>query len=374
MGMNVELRDAYEQYRQNGFILQKAVKHQKFSSAEGSLADRTNDEWNDKATGYVGIIPPTLIIVDNDSYKNPEVDMFAKLCEDLGLDYKPEPFAITPSGGEHYAFVSPNDEMVIGNVVDDYPNLDIYGGYQSVIPIVGTTVYNKQGVLASYEWHDELDGFVVNPVCHKMLETLKMRERGSSHGAEFDDTGLGLATKEYELPTSEVRELIQQIPDNFEYDAWLKVAIALYERYEGNDTGLELLQEFGERCTREGVNDPANAEAKWRNGHFKSDGRITGKTLRSLAREGTYASITKKISEAKSPRELEALTKEIQGQQFHNTTTSKTADVLDEYAEKMNNRYKELKKEHPEVKVVQARTLRKEIEYKMSEEEAKEDC
>ena len=154
------LENSYKQYQELGFILQKSAKHKKHAHRKGSYQERENEPYEDTATGYVGIIPKGIIIVDNDKYQDEGASM-DKFIKDNGL-LDTVPFAITPSGGEHYAFYNQYPDKIVGNT-KDYPALDIYAGYQSVIPIVGTTVYNKQNELATYEWTDEFDELDVNP-------------------------------------------------------------------------------------------------------------------------------------------------------------------------------------------------------------------
>lgn len=335
--MNNTLKDAYEQYRSQGFVLQKSARYKKHAFREGAYADRENEKWVDSATGYVGIIPPNLIIVDNDKYEDD--NEFDRLLKDLNLDYMPEPFALTPSGGEHYAFENPNPDMVIGN--HGYKAVDIYGGYQSVIPIVGTTVKNKQDKLASYEWADDiLEEFIVNKFDESMTEVLKMRERGANSDNDYDDMGLSLAIKVEEMPQDEVVELCKQIPiETYGYDTgWLKFAMALYDRFEGSQAGLDLFQET---CERYDDNDVDFNEKKWNAGHFKPTGRISYKTLRSLANEGLGQTSLDKITNASTVEELEEVAQAMSTSRLN--TPSKLDDVVrEEMLEKICEKSKEI--------------------------------
>lgn len=349
--MNNTLKDAYEQYRSQGFILQKSSRYKKHAYREGAYSERENEKWVNNATGYVGIIPPNLIIIDNDKYE--EHNEFDRLLKDLGLDYTPEPFALTPSGGEHYAFLNPNPDMVIGN--HGYKGVDIYAGYQSVIPIVGTTVKNKQDELASYSWADDvLESFIVNPFSESMLEVLKMKERGENGDNDYDDLGLTLAVKTDDMSDEEVEELCKRIPiETYGYDTgWLKFAMALYDRFEGNEKGLQLFQKT---CARSDNNEPDYNERKWNAGHFKPTGRITYKTLRSLANEGF--DFSDRIKAAKSNKDFEEIIEDIKNAETLNTTTKLDQDVRKELSVEMNLRMKELRKTDKTVDLIQARTL-----------------
>jgi len=334
--MNETLKDAYEQYRSKGFILQKSARYKKHAFREGAYIERENEDWEDSATGYVGIIPPNLIIIDNDKYE--QGNEFEKLLSDLNLGYKPEPFAFTPSGGEHYAFVNPNPDMVIGN--HGYKFVDIYSGYQSVIPIVGTTVKNKKDALAEYTWADDLDEFVVNPFNESMIEVLCMKERGDTSDNDYDEMGLTLAIKAEEMPDEEVSKLCENIPiETYGYDTgWLKFAMALYDRFEGNQEGLKLFQST---CKRYDDNNPDYNETKWNAGHFKPNGRITYKTLRSLANEGINKTSLQKIKNAKNVEELEEVA-EVMSKNRLNTSTKLDDVVRTELIDEICSKSKEL--------------------------------
>lgn len=335
--MDNALKNAYEEYRSQGFILQKSARYKKHAFREGAYADRENEAWVNSATGYVGIIPPNLIIIDNDSYE--EGNEFDKLLKDLNLNYKPEPFAFTPSGGEHYAFENPNPDMVIGN--HDYKAVDIYAGYQSVIPIVGTTVKNKQHVLASYRWADDIaEEFIVNKFDESMIEVLQMRPRGENGDNNYDDMGLSLAIKASEMPDDEVVNLCSLIPiETYGYDTgWLKFAMALYDRFEGSQEGLNLFQST---CERYGDNSPEYNASKWSAGHFKPTGRVTYKTLRSLSNEGKSGKIITDINTASTIEQLEELAEEMSKVRLN--TTSKMDDaVRDELLDKICVKSKEI--------------------------------
>lgn len=376
--MNEVLKDAYIKYGSAGFILQKAKRDTKFCSRKGPLSERVNDPWRDNATGYVAVVPPTLIIVDNDSYKDPSVNMMAKLCEDLHLDYTPEPFALTPSGGEHYAFNNPHPELVIGDLTKKYPNLDIYSGYQTVIPIVGTQAMNKQGEIGEYYWADDIeDDVIINHLGaqNSVISVLKMRSPTEDAANDYDDDGLTSAIKDQDMPIEEVRELIAQIPTDYTYDGgWLKTAMALYDRFEGSDEGLELFQQFSSHCTREDTAHNAEYnENKWRSGHFKPSRGITYKTLRSLANEGYVSSMEMTIKSSYTNEDFQAIIEVIATRPRLNTTMELDQEVRTRLSKAINERMKEVRKTDKSVDLIQARTILPMIEYQKSPEEAQKE-
>jgi hypothetical protein len=351
--MNEVLKDAYKQYSEVGFILQHSAKNQKHAYREGGYKDRKNEPWKDNATGYVGIIPPNLIIVDNDCYKD-EGKSFKKLLKDLNLSYTPEPFALTPSGGEHYAFNNPHEDLIVGNLSEKYPALDIYGGYQSALPIVGTTVLNRSNQLTTYQWGSFDDEFIVNEFTTSMLEVLSMRQRVDESENEYDD--LSISVKENDMSMDEVKSLLKLIPiETYGYDSgYLKVAMALYDRFEGSNEGLLFLQEL---CKNYHDNHPELNEKKWKNGNFKPSRSITYKTLRSLANEGRVLGIKKKINNARSNEDFKNIIETLVEQPFLNTSSNLDETVREELASEINLSMKKAKKENPTVKVIQSRTI-----------------
>jgi len=363
------LQDAYEQYRALGFVMHKSAKYKKHAYRTGAYIDRKNEPYDSTATGYVGIIPPNIIIVDNDKYEDGGKS-FERLKADLNLPYEPKPFATTPSGGEHYAFKNPYETMVIGNLGDIYPALDIYSGYQSVIPLVGTTVVNKQGELASYEWADELfEELNVNPFDEKMVNVLKMRERASKDDTHYEeDNALELAIKADDMSDEEVDELLAILPDNVHYDDWLAVGMCLYDRYEASDIGLQKFLEFGARSPEK--DEPNRTEAKWNNGHFKPT-QTTYRRLRSLAHEAQLNSLNKRIDKAEK-KDFDNIIDDISKLRYLNTRGKMDSVVREELSERINLRMKEVKKDEPSLKVKQARTILKELQHEMTVEELEE--
>lgn len=352
-----KLEDAYKQYRALGFVMNKTAHHKKHAFREGAYIDRENEDWDDKATGYVGIVPPSLIIVDNDSYKDGGAS-FKKLLKDLELDYVPEPFALTPSGGEHYAFKNPYEDLVIGST--EYECLDIYAGYQTVIPIVGTTVKNKQDKLAMYEWASFDDTFVINPFNEKMKELFNMRPRSDKTERQYDEDGTTLGIKEQEMPLEEVMRLIELIPiEDYRYDTgYLKFGMAMYDRFEGSEEGLAIFQEA---CKRYPDNDEIFNAKKWNRANFKPSSKISYKTLRSLANEGHTKEINLKLEKAKTNKDFLNLVEYIHNIKRINSSSDLDITVRNNLANKINQKMKEAKKSDASVEVIQARTLVKQL-------------
>ena len=348
------LENSYKQYQELGFILQKSAKHKKHAHRKGSYQERENEPYEDTATGYVGIIPKGIIIVDNDKYQDEGASM-DKFIKDNGL-LDTVPFAITPSGGEHYAFYNQYPDKIVGNT-KDYPALDIYAGYQSVIPIVGTTVYNKQNELATYEWTDEFDELDVNPWNDKFLETLKMRDRGEKRDNEYDDMGLTLATKEDNMADDEVNSLLDNLPPELEYDTWLQIGMCLYDRYEGNEDGLNKFLAFGEKSDK---NDEDFTRSKWENGHFIPN-QMDYRTLRSIVGEVKNIELDNLIKKVESLEDIQAIAKKIESGEIPlRKRGMNRLEVAQEMGQKLNNKIKEHNNANPKDKwaVTQSSTFR----------------
>ena len=345
--MNDVLKDAYEQYRKQGFILQKSARNKKHAHRKGGYQDRVNEPWEDDATGYVAIIPPSLIIVDNDCYQD-DGESFKQFCKDIG-NFELEPFATTPSGGEHYAFLNTDPDLVVGNLNKKYPALDIYAGYQSVVPIVGTTVLNKQDELASYKWASFDDSFIINGVIHETLkEVLEMRPRSERNAKEYDDLELSIVANE--MPEDEVTQLIDGMPENLDYDTWLHVGMALYDRYGGSDEGFEHFDRFSQQSSEK--YDEDFTRKKWYNGHVIPDA-ITYKRLRSISNESFVHEVKERIASAE---EFDDIIEEVKSKTWLNVGGEKDEDVRLKIAVCINKRMKELK-----IPVIQARTIVKEM-------------
>ena len=364
------LEDAYNQYRELGFILNPSEKNKKFPDKRvfnGSYRERENSKFSKKATGYAGIIPPNIIIVDNDAYEDD--NEFARFVEDLG--WEPQPFALTPSGGEHYAFENPYPDMVVK--APKYKAVDIFAGYQSVIPIVGTQVINKQGELGEYEWDGFDDTFIVNRWDDKLRSMLNLRERGE-RGTQMERDDIEQAIIERDMSDDDVTHFLSLIdPNKLDWDSWVEVGMALYDRYAGSDAGREKWVEWSKRSE---LCDPSLARyvdpaEKWDNGGIKPD-TITYKRLANMASE--YAHDFKvEIASATDSKTIKKLITKIAETKRVQTRDLKDSDVRDEFAVLINSRLKELKKNNPLIKIAQARSIVKELQYEPSEEEKHEE-
>ena len=348
------LKKSYDEYRSKGFILNEAMKLKKFCAREGSYRERENEPFNESATGYVAIIPEGIIIVDNDSYV--DGNEFEKFISDLA--YEPVPFAKTPSGGEHYAFKNNWPDLVCGKSA--YKGVDIFAGYQSVIPIVGTKVKNKQGEIDSYKWHEDNfeEEIILNEIPKGKEVIFNLIERNSGKGAydkEMDDLDLAVELQEREkyMPTDEVEAIIDLLPENMHYDDWLRIGMALYDRFMGNDDGKKLWHRFSERSFEK--YDYDYTENKWSRSHLYGK-NISYRSLPFLAVSFSlhgYAGWVKR--RIKSLDDIETI-------EIYRNRAKLLCDLedseIDEIAKGLNLAYKRVK---ADMVGRQARTIKKEI-------------
>ncbi len=330
-----ELNDAYKKYSDLGFILNRTQKLKKHSNLAGSYEERKAHKFDPSATGYAAIIPPTLIIVDSDSYE--EGCEFDKFVKDLG--YKPEPFAFTPSGGEHYAFENPYAEKVVGQ--HDYKQVDIYAGYQSVVPIVGTEVLNKQNKLGKYSWADFDDEFIINKWDDKLLTMLNMKDRGENKqqvtGLEAEMLGL---VKAAVVDDEEMDRALMALPTDYEYDTWIEVGMAIYDRYDGSDEGKKRFVAFSKRSSKydpkaKNFEDPS---AKWDKGHLVPN-KITYKSLLYKADEAILNTHLKDVKSCKTKTDFDKYQKVVRDTKWF--TTYKRDEQLEEIGEKLRHARKD---------------------------------
>jgi hypothetical protein len=354
--MDLNLKDSYDKYLSKGFTLQKAVKNKKFSNVKGSYSKRVNEPFDNLATGYVAIIPKGLIIVDNDNYQDGGESMKA-FISDLGST--PEPFALTPSGGEHYAFANAYPEKVIGNISKKYPSLDIYAGYQSVIPIVGTKVLNKQGDFDTYKWSDFDEEFIVNKWSENILEILELRDR--SDFTKEEDSDLTLAIKEQDMSFNEAETCLKAIKTNLEYDEWLEVGMALFDLFPFQERGLTLFDEFSQRSANK--YDKEFTRKKWDSGALKAD-KITYKRLRAFANTSFIEEIEGRIEKAEN---FDEILEDLKAKKSLNSLNGIDKDIRLNLATKINAKMKEKK-----LPVIQARTLVKQMQPEQEKEEIDE--
>lgn len=385
--------DAYQTFIDAGLIVQRTGNYSKGTKIKGTYRGRVSHKYSDASTGFIMIVPEWLLSIDMDIGIDEKTgkpkqgkESLEALYYDLGynsdVDDMPIPTTLTQSGGTHTFFRMPTH--LVGKVPElkklqeKYPNLDIYSDYQTVHPIAGTQYKNNNGEVRTYQWATD-EKLVINDFPESIAEQVEEVFMLKDHfiggdKKEYDD--LSFAIKENDMPLEEVQELLGKInPNKMGYDTgFLSLCMALYDRFEGNEEGLEILLGWCEGSDKYSGAD-SNTPNKWNSGHFDPD-RITYKHLRYMEAEQHINKVHKKIEKAKDSKTIGKLVSQVAGvKSWIGTTTDNdsTGEVLERFAYKMNARLKELKVADDSIKVIQARTLLKQMRFKLTEETMSED-
>ena len=325
----MDLKDSYDIYTSLGFVLNTTKPKQKRSSLQGKYIDRKQSRFMPKATGYAAIIPKTIIIVDNDSYEDD--NNFEEFVKELG--YMPTPFALTPSGGEHYAFDNAMPDYVIGDT-SRFRKVDIFAGYQSVIPIVGTTVTNKMGVDAQYEWVDPEVKFYINPWTDELKDIFALRLRGErkvKKAAKEGEINTDAFERNTELPDETVDAILDALPKDLDYPDWFNIGQCLFDRYDGSDEGREKWEKFTRASTKSNPNK-STALDKWDGGAI-SPTDITWRSLPFLADNHALSGYQQMMTHAKTEGEFESIKDKIRGHGWFVNADSKAQERTEQLAD-----------------------------------------
>jgi hypothetical protein len=200
------------------------------------------------------IIPDGVMVIDVDTYKGIKVsDIDA--CLGCSLDWDNAHVQDTPSGGSHYAFSLP-DGVVIRQG-SDLLNVEGFDTRTSGKGWIATgekyddiTLTGLPGALVSEQWPE---------LPRQAIEALT----GVSGELAADDDLLSMVVSQPldNLSIDEIKIYLKAIVDDVNgYDSWLKVGMALYHQFEGNNEGLRLWAKWSQ------VSDSYNEDelnAKW---------------------------------------------------------------------------------------------------------------
>ena len=111
------------------------------------------------------------------------------------------------------------------------------------------------------------------------------------------------------LTEDQLREVLQWVPGNDDYESWLKVGMALHHQYDGNEEGLQLWHEWSESAHNY---DSDVLERKWNSFHDDMGRNITtAASLIKMAKEHRqehskeqFEKIQRKVKETTSEVEL----------------------------------------------------------------------
>lgn len=142
--------------------------------------------------------------------------------------------------------------------------------------------------------------------------TLKKHSAPSESRALDDDNDNALL--EYKRPLENItedqlREVLQWVPSNDDYEQWLKVGMALHHQFDGNEEGLQLWHEWSENAHNY---DADVLERKWNSFHDEIGRNITtAASLIKMAKENRqehskeqFEKIIRKVKETTSEVEL----------------------------------------------------------------------
>jgi len=241
----------------------------------------------------------------------------------------------------------------------DYAKVDIYAGYQSVIPIVGTEVLNKQNKLGKYSWADFDDAFIINPWDEKLLKMLNMKDRGENKeqptGLEAEMMNL---VKAGDVDGDEVDRALLALPTDYEYDTWVEIGMGLFDRYAGSDEGKKRFVGFSKRSPKydpkvSGFEDPAK---KWEKGHLVPN-KITYKSLLYKADDAVLNTLLKEIDSCKTEKDFEKYQESVRETKWF--TNYNIGDHLEKIGEKLR---KARKSKGIDKRLAQLSTIMKDIE------------
>lgn len=358
--MTKEIFDTYVDAGWHLFPLYKTKKTE--DQAKGKYA--TPNGWNDltkiykykENTVYGGMPPEDVIVIDVD-VKNGKVGLnsFESMSKDFNVLLSCT--TTTPSGGFH-CYVKLTKPFLVKKLQDKYPDIDFLVRGREWAMLGGQTVDGY----GDYEI-DDIFGYNENSVDLTGLE-----ERGDRTTTKSDYDEEDLFNKEMEMPDQKVDIYLEQIPKELAYSDWVEVGMSLYDRYQGNDEGRERWLEFVKASSKHTEGSTMGVD-KWDKGYLVPQG-ITYIRLRNMASEFSNT-FKKDIREAKTQKSLNKIIDNISHTKNVKTRNKKDSDMRDEFSVEINTKLKELKKDNPSIKVQQARTIVKELDYKMSEDEVK---
>lgn len=143
--------------------------------------------------------------------------------------------------------------------------------------------------------------------------TLKRQSAACTNAAEFDDANDN-ALLEYKRPlenltVDQLREILEWVPNNDDYEQWLRVGMALHHQFDGNEEGLQLWHEWSESAHNY---DDEALERKWNSFHHEMGRNVTtAATLIKIAKENRqehskeqFEKIRRKVKETTNEVEL----------------------------------------------------------------------
>lgn len=142
--------------------------------------------------------------------------------------------------------------------------------------------------------------------------TKKKHQAESTSLATMDENDSALLSHKPPLEnitTEQIAEILNWVPNNDDYEEWLKVGMALHHQYDGNEEGLQLWHDWSETAHNY---DSDALEFKWNSFHDEMGRNITTvATLIKIAKDfrvehaaEQFDKIIAKVKEATNPQEI----------------------------------------------------------------------
>lgn len=142
-----------------------------------------------------------------------------------------------------------------------------------------------------------------------------------------------------EISDDELRARLLLVPDAEDYDTWLKVGMALYHQYDGEDAGLKLWHEWSETASNY---DPDALDRRWKGFAIEGKGRapVTARYILQASKEAvarTTAELAIKLRDAflaaKDLQEWEKAREQVQQAEVDGLTRASLAFIAKERRE-----------------------------------------
>ena len=170
----------------------------------------------------------------------------------------------------------------------------------------------------------------------------------------------------------EVVELINKTSANVSRDEWLALMASAYNLIDSSPERLEEpLREWSRKSAGyEHQFEESAFNLAWREISTRNFGKeFKGGTLIATANKSVVSNLSDEIESATTTKRLKEIIENTSQIKSLKNLDSEDSEVRDLLATKINARYKELKVKNDKVKVIQARTILKELAYKPSLEE-----
>lgn len=181
-------------------------------------------------TGF-GVLVRDLIIIDVDA-RNGGLESYARLCEDLGIDFENESGFVVETGSQdgslHIYFKAPKPPVALVQTHPNYKGID----FKSSGYIVGAGSKHRSGFL--YEVKKGFPQDIGDPP----ISLIKLLEKRQHYRAHSDGVMV-------DVKLDELRDVVMAIqnPDG-EHAKWLAVGMGLHDTTSGGSEGLELWIEW----------------------------------------------------------------------------------------------------------------------------------